>query len=154
MRYHRQNVVESIRASAAQRSMRVQRLRLEARTMLADHRAARLAMTPAGGRTEERRRQDAAPAPVPPSPLPSAGSVWDLCAEIEEEPDFLSEPLAIAVLDVIGKHPEGIGARGVGTLLGVDWRRVVAVGERLIGAGLVDQIGQAFYSAAPVNRTC
>jgi hypothetical protein len=152
MRYPRRDVVEALRASAAQRSMRVRALRMEARSMLAEHRAARQATAP--GR---RLPADPAAGPAPPArtePAGTLGSVWDLCAAADAAPDLLSEPLAVAILDVIARCPDGAAARDIGNALGVDWRRVVGVADRLIDAGLMEQIGPTLYNGVQARRTC
>ena len=64
------------------------------------------------------------------------------------------DPLHARVLDILGRHPRGIGAREIGNELGIDWRRVIAVMSGLVGRGLVDQVDQDFYRAGKASSGC
>jgi hypothetical protein len=61
----------------------------------------------------------------------------------------VDELLPIDVMRVVMSHPEGVRARDVGNELGVDWRRVLGITDRLVDAGIVERIGQQFY---PVGK--
>jgi DNA-binding IclR family transcriptional regulator len=58
------------------------------------------------------------------------------------------------VLEILERHPRGIGARDIGNELGIDWRRVIGVMSGLVGRGLVDQIEQDFYRAGKASPRC
>jgi hypothetical protein len=64
------------------------------------------------------------------------------------------DPLHARVLDILGRHPRGIGAREIGNELGIDWRQVIAVMSALVGRGVVDQVDQDFYRAGKASHGC
>ena len=53
--------------------------------------------------------------------------------------------LEAEVLRVITRHPEGVRAFDIGNELGVDWRRVPAVADKLVEHARVEQIAHQFY---------
>ena len=65
-----------------------------------------------------------------------------------------ADPLHAKVLEILERHPRGIGARDIGNELGIDWRRVIGVMSGLVGRGLVDQIDQDFYRAGKASPRC
>jgi hypothetical protein len=65
-----------------------------------------------------------------------------------------ADPIHARVLEILERHPRGIGARDIGNELGIDWRRVIGVMSGLVGRGLVDQIEQDFYRAGKASPRC
>jgi uncharacterized alkaline shock family protein YloU len=49
------------------------------------------------------------------------------------------------VLEAIAAHPEGIPLTGIGELLGVDWRRLIAPVNRLVEQGHVRKEGRLYF---------
>jgi hypothetical protein len=116
-----QNLVATIRASAAARWMTVQQLRLQTRARLTTQRAHRCSARRA-------------------SVVTSAGTGEDSDAWLEAE-----------VQRVIDRHPDGVRAFDIGNELGVDWRRIPAVTSRLVEGAYVEQVGQDFYPVEKAN---
>jgi hypothetical protein len=91
----------------------------------------------------------------PPAAVPYAErcSVWELCPEPRDDRDSRdrSDDL-LQVVHVVQNHPEGICARDIGNELGTDWRKILGLTRRLVEAGLVDQVDEAYYPIAKAGR--
>jgi hypothetical protein len=176
MRAFLENVVEAIRASAAERGNIVRQARWQTRAVLAEQRARRQAVAQSLRRSLHQNRAaviesvKAALAPVTPTkpnmsaqpgipdstraPLPRR-SAWEFIAEPlrERQTDGPMRQLERQVLEFIINHPHGVRPLEIGNALGVDWRRVLSVAGALVEAGVVDQVNDEFYPAGKVSGT-
>jgi hypothetical protein len=180
MRPFFENVVDTLRLSAAARASAVRQARSDVREALTAHRSMRREVGRTIRRTLQRHRvavlgglkttlapvlpvrpgaraADPIPPapPVPESPTVAHAGVWELWADATVTPpaDAARQALQRDVLRIVDAHPQGIRARDIGNALGVDWRRVLGVTPELLGVGVIEQIDQDFYPAGRVNRT-
>jgi hypothetical protein len=173
MRPFFENVVDAIRASAAERGASVRQARWQTRAVLAQQRARRQAAVQSMRWALRKNRAaviesvKAALAPVVAAPAasptrpgtdahqgpPPRRSVWDFLSEpAHERPvDEARQQLERQVLEYIVSHPNGVRALDIGNRLGVDWRRVLAVAHTLVEGGVVDQVNDEFYPAGKVS---
>jgi hypothetical protein len=176
MRPFFENVVETLRLSAAARGNAVRQVRSDTREALIRHRLVRRSVAGSLRRTRQQHRAAvierltsalapikparpartgvAEPAPIARRPLVDRAGVWEFWADTIEDPvrDASSPVLQREILRVIQAHGDGVGAREIGNELGIDWRRVVGVTTELAGAGLIEQVDQAFYPADATGR--
>jgi hypothetical protein len=164
MRPFFENVVDAIRASAAERGASVRQARWETRAVLAQQRARRQAAVQSMRWALRKNRAaviesvKAAASPTRPGTdghqgPPPRRSVWDFLSEpAHERPvDEARQQLERQVLEYIVSHPDGVRALDIGNRLGVDWRRVLAVAHTLVEGGVVDQVNDEFYPAGKVS---
>jgi hypothetical protein len=121
MRRHLWRMVRTFRVSAAARWRTVRQVRSQTRTVLSERRSRRCLERPGAEAALDRAE--------------CAGGADDW--------------LEAEVLRVIARHPEGVRALDIGNELGVDWRRVPAVADRLVEHAMVEQIAHEFY---PVEK--
>jgi hypothetical protein len=159
---------DAIRSSSAARSSSVRQLRSNARSALARQRASRRALT-RSVRVELHGHRAAIIASVRRLLAPAARTGVtpgvDTFTGVDTRPDALSrtstrwtpsgEPdpavAVLQVLQVIGRHGEGVRAADIGNELGMDWRRVLAPVRQLLEAGMVEQVEQRFYAAGKAS---
>jgi hypothetical protein len=180
MRPFFENVVDTLRSSAAARRHDVLQARSEVRAALARHRSFR---RDAAGTTKRALRRNRASvigslksamapvmfkAPAAESPARTVdrslwtalqhaverSGVWELWPNRRDlrRHDEADDLLQRQVLHVIERHPEGIRALEVGNELGVDWRGVLGIARTLIEAGKVEQVEHEFYPVAQASR--
>jgi hypothetical protein len=72
------------------------------------------------------------------------GGVFDLVVDSDGSNGNIT---ATDLLDVVETHPEGISLVDIGNELGVDWRDLLGLSDRLLSDGEVEKIQELFYPA-------